>query len=260
MSIYLSIYLSICMYVCRYVCVCVCVCVPVYLSMYVSVCLSVCLSVSTSVCESGCLSVCPSCSLQVCLSVCLSIFVGRCTIFQTPNRGGGHFLKPFCCRRYIHIPKTAGESFMQDSVNFLPTETMLRGNGERTMEETRQWKYERTKLTVFLRHPWKHVLSQFLECKYDLWGRMVTRRTGFPGKDKETTTAGFSEWLEHFLSDRERVRLPQIRRSEELYAYSDYNCYGERHPPPSHPSRQTCWTNPHQCQDGVLSGPVPVPV
>ena len=73
-------------------------------------------------------------------------------------------------------------------------------------------------MVVFLRDPMSHVLSQFLECKYDSWGRKVTNHTGFPGYDDlNDPLEGFDEWVRHF---------DQLKTNGTKVGYnSTYRCY-----------------------------------
>ena len=68
---------------------------------------------------------------------------------------------------FIHIPKTAGDSFMKEAGNHMLTGTNVRGNRERPFLASDT----SLPMVVFLRNPMSHVLSQFLECKYDSWGK-----------------------------------------------------------------------------------------
>jgi len=103
---------------------------------------------------------------------------------------------------FIHIPKSAGSSFLQDSVSHMPMGAQMRGNGEKAFDNTHP-KHGQV-LVVFLRNPLKQVLSQFLECKYDDWGKWVTKNTLFP-RDMSGVYAGFDAWVAHFLEMRGAV-------------------------------------------------------
>ena len=61
-----------------------------------------------------------------------------------------------------------------------------------------------------LRAPRAHVISQFLECRYDKWGIKVTKQTAFPREG--TDPADFKLWLKHFAQGWE----PSM---------GDFNCY-----------------------------------
>ena len=74
---------------------------------------------------------------------------------------------------------------------------------------------KRENTVVFLRDPYRHVLSQYMECKYDTWGQQVTRGTGFPGTHKmEEVLGGFEEWVRHF-----------VKGKAILGGRGAYNCY-----------------------------------
>jgi len=139
--------------------------------------------------------------------------------------------KPIGRWTYIHIPKTAGDTFMVEAEKHMLVGSILRGN--------REWSlyHSDTKVptVVFLREPTSHVLSQFLECKYDKWGKNVTYGTGFPGylqlKDAMT---GFDPWVEHFsnlliqtknISDTKSPSSPSPPSSMLWGSRSAYNCY-----------------------------------
>jgi hypothetical protein len=114
---------------------------------------------------------------------------------------------------FIHIPKTAGDSFLTDAPNHMTTQTNVLGNKERSL------KFSDTSvpMVVFLREPTSHVLSQFLECKYDGWGQNTTKGTGFPGYHKlEDALLGFDEWVRHFHGLEKRPRFGK---------YAAFNCY-----------------------------------
>ena len=98
---------------------------------------------------------------------------------------------------FIHIPKCAGSSFLQDSGRFLRVGDTLRGNSERSFAHTLGHARD---MVVLLRDPMEHVYSQFLECKYDKWGKRVTRGTKFPGRwSMNDPKKGFGDWLAHFV-------------------------------------------------------------
>ena len=110
--------------------------------------------------------------------------------------------------RFLHIPKNGGSSFLSESAQFIPVHSTLKGNKEKSLLETDPI---RNITATILRSPRSHVLSQYMECKYDDWGQKVTRQTNFPGnRNKEKPLNGLREWIEHFLGDS---------------WYSEYNCY-----------------------------------
>jgi hypothetical protein len=108
---------------------------------------------------------------------------------------------------FVHIPKTAGSSFLADSPKHLPVKSTMNGNGERDACTVNR---PLPQVAVMIRSPKSHVYSMFLECKYDTWGIETTRGSKFP-RDNSTTSAGFEEWLDHF----------QLHNN-------DFNCYYPR--------------------------------
>jgi hypothetical protein len=115
---------------------------------------------------------------------------------------------------FIHIPKTAGDSFMREAENHMLTGTNVVGNREKSFLTSDT----SLPMVVFLRHPTAHVLSQFLECKYHPWGKHVTNNTGFPGYyQMNHTLEGFDEWVLHF---------DQLKTNRTWFGIqSAYNCY-----------------------------------
>jgi hypothetical protein len=69
-----------------------------------------------------------------------------------------------------------------------------------------------------IRNPRAHILSQYLECKYDDWGKWVTNGTLFPRNVGDE--AGFNEWLENFLMKSHSYKRDPVDRS-----YNDFKCY-----------------------------------
>ena len=89
-----------------------------------------------------------------------------------------------------HIPKTAGTS----------ARAQLNEFGHWNTRHTECCFNEAAKkgkpIISFLREPVAQVFSQFLECKYDGWGKSVTEKTAFPRNPPDLV--GFKEWLKHF--------------------------------------------------------------
>jgi len=136
----------------------------------------------------------------------------------------------FCARSeipldvlFIHIPKTAGESAMTGARAHLLRCQTLRGNEEHPYLHTntnQQLDAEPNhKLSfVLLRDPAAHLLSQFLECKYDAWGKQVTKGTEFPGYDTtDKVMDGFDDWVAHFASSPGRFE------ANGMYAFRCYD-------------------------------------
>lgn len=128
------------------------------------------------------------------------IFQGQ--LSPVGNDNTTHFeIKRF---HYIHIPKTAGESFMLDSPQHIGIGSTLQGNREKTYYETPELFLDDDDSNtthysvVFLRNPTSHVLSQFLECKYDPYFRKIVN--DLPGYSSlDNATDGFDEWILRFI-------------------------------------------------------------
>lgn len=71
---------------------------------------------------------------------------------------------------------------------------------------------------TMLRHPRAHILSQYLECKYDAWGKNVTKSTLFPREGSDE--AGLNKWLDHFLKESPSHELHLVNGEDE-----DFRCY-----------------------------------
>jgi len=90
----------------------------------------------------------------------------------------------------IHIPKTAGCSFSKDLRWVLAP-----GEGYHSKEScfyTSKPMEAGDGIIAFLRNPVMHVYSQFLECKYDKWGKQIVPEEDLPILENVTT------WLRHF--------------------------------------------------------------
>lgn len=103
-----------------------------------------------------------------------------------------------------------------DAPQFLPQGIAARGNAERSLRYSESMLPGQAPIT-FLRSPWNHVLSQFLECKYDDWGKRMTNGTDFPRESMEYPVSGFVKWVEHFLKSGEGF---PVAGSEAAF-----NCY-----------------------------------
>mmetsp|Transcript_5608 Transcript_5608/g.14184 ORF Transcript_5608/g.14184 Transcript_5608/m.14184 type:complete len:427 (+) Transcript_5608:205-1485(+) len=127
---------------------------------------------------------------------------------------------------YVHIPKVAGASFQRDSAKWMPVGVTLKGNAEALATDTAV-RYPGAPRATLLRHPWKHVLSQFLHCKlsdgvlaqeaatHPGWQALVsppepTGRTGSIYK-------GLHKWLQHFLR-------PSVADFSDPKAFA-FDCY-----------------------------------
>jgi len=81
---------------------------------------------------------------------------------------------------------------------------------------------------MMFRSPRAHVFSQFLECKYDWWGKIVTNNTEFPRDGDDVL--GFSQWIQHFQvgPDDESARCVcdvSHWKTCDCMRAADYNCY-----------------------------------
>lgn len=108
----------------------------------------------------------------------------------------------------IHIPKTAATSLKKElHANSIG---IKQGYDEYCYLERKYWGGF---LLTFLRAPRAHVYSQYLECRYDDFGKKQTAGTSFP-RDVDDVT-GVSQWIEHFHNDWNPKK-------------GDYNCYNPR--------------------------------
>ncbi|CAJ1431004.1 unnamed protein product [Effrenium voratum] len=120
----------------------------------------------------------------------------------------------------IHIPKTAGVSFGLDASSIVQPAS-FRDNKERAWRHT--YHDENQQDIVMLRHPLEHVLSQFMECKYDWWGSMSVRGTAFPMGPG--VYGGFEAWTTHFLQLRNEPVDGMLPDSEDWAREVSYQCY-----------------------------------
>lgn len=117
---------------------------------------------------------------------------------------------------FIHIPKTGGDSFMKDAPVLMKVGDTLKGNDEVTIPDT---KAPLSTMAVFIRQPVHHVYSQFLECKYDSWGKATTKNTNFPREQMNVSSSGFTSWLHHFYAVKDDLN------SSTPIIYDYFNCY-----------------------------------
>ena len=91
--------------------------------------------------------------------------------------------------RLHHIPKTGGTS----------ARLKLNSLGEWNIEHTeccfKSIPPQRA-VVSFIRRPRDQVYSQYLECRYDIWGKSVTKNTAFPRSSSDEND--FAIWLQHF--------------------------------------------------------------
>lgn len=117
----------------------------------------------------------------------------------------------------VHIPKTAGSSLRSDlqrallasSIDVVDSEKCILDRYERS--ETSQLTTHRHQhvqpaalRVAMFRSPRAHVLSEYLECRYDTsWTNRYKSNSGFP--DNGTLEDGFLRWLGHFASEPNRM-------------------------------------------------------
>jgi len=106
--------------------------------------------------------------------------------------------------RQIHIPKTAGTSTRKELNSRFNLSMPWQENSYKQYFSPSSFNF------VFLREPCKHVYSQFLECKYDPWGKNQTAHTSFPRDSKDAD--GMREWVNFFYDDWHPEK-------------GDFNCY-----------------------------------
>jgi len=131
----------------------------------------------------------------------------------------------------IHIPKSAGDSVMQDSPAHMAVGQTLKGNKElpyyATVHTEKFWNdpEDNQRAVVFLREPTSHIFSQFLECKYDTWGQNKTNGTEFPGfGELDDVMAGFDDWISHFANTTASHTADYIQHGRNPKQFA-YNCY-----------------------------------
>ena len=103
---------------------------------------------------------------------------------------------------HMHIPKCAGASLNRElswkckDFKFFSNEVChdYLKREEKNMIE--KFNFTKNIFTTMLRDPIAHVYSQYLECKYDKWGKTVTYNTSFPRDYSDIE--GFDLWLDHF--------------------------------------------------------------
>ena len=114
---------------------------------------------------------------------------------------------------YVHISKAAGTSFYSDAKRrFGARFTSSVHTSEHCAPSLASSPSARqsgaaSRLAIMFRRPRDHVLSQYLECKWDQWGVRQTKGTKFPRGDlgSEDERTGrlplFEQWLEHFEAE-----------------------------------------------------------
>ena len=150
----------------------------------------------------------------------------------------GAFPSPRKGVAFTHIPKTGGAS-LESALWALHNETpggvgwrKRLGGHERCYDAM----FDPNSLNVvLLRSPRSHVLSQFLECRYDGWGRGATRGiTAFDELRKLDDTEAFPRWVAHFNASSWQPWRPEGRRADPNHlcrtqnlvdCHRDFNCY-----------------------------------
>ena len=108
---------------------------------------------------------------------------------------------------FTHIPKASGTSFVKE----------MRSEIKRQNQDCyNHLKRKEMMNAVFLRSPNPHVVSCFMECMHDPWGKRATSKTDFPRTGNDT--ADFAVWLEHFSSLNDTMVGKTV----------DYNCIDPR--------------------------------
>lgn len=119
--------------------------------------------------------------------------------------------------RIVHIAKTAGTSFYTE-VNDHHVFPKIPHTEKCYNFMVGKYNRHRHYFISFFREPRAHVFSQYLECKYDNWGKEVTAQTSFPhGK---TDAEGFSAWIDHFHSSWNQHDDGVVKLTND-----NYNCY-----------------------------------
>jgi hypothetical protein len=133
-----------------------------------------------------------------------------------------------------HISKCAGASWihlLKPHFNMNPQQFWpQRESGLEWSVPYIQKHIEYNYLLTSVKSPRRHLWSLFTECKYDGWGKSVTRGTEFPnnngqhatfqnGTNNETDLVDFSAWIDHFLLSNNGTGRPSMERLDM------YNCY-----------------------------------
>ena len=119
---------------------------------------------------------------------------------------------------FIHIPKCAGDSFMADARHSVSPTPFL-NNRERCLADRNSG--DDQILAIVLRNPVKHVLSQFLHCKYAHPANW--RDPAFPSAPG--VYDGFEEWITHFLQLKDRQQTMATSTSTTKQAKQAFSCY-----------------------------------
>jgi len=102
----------------------------------------------------------------------------------------------------MHIPKCSGASLRRVLNNNYKDYKVYGGEvcydrlNEEESKMIKNFNITKNYHIAMVREPIAHVYSQFLECKYDGWGKTVTNKTSFPRNYSDPV--GFDKWLDHF--------------------------------------------------------------
>ena len=143
---------------------------------------------------------------------------------------------------FVHIPKTGGQTLMKELDVLFKKRPEIWQKPKFNSERCKNYFPKNHFLTVLLRSPRAVVLSQFLECKHDTWGKRLTKRwDAFP--HSRHGAAGdaddFGDWVRHFTAP---AWVPRGNRSTS--PTNDFGCYS----PQNLQTRQLsteCHGNPH---------------
>jgi hypothetical protein len=102
----------------------------------------------------------------------------------------------------MHIPKCAGSSLHRELAHKCKDCKIFSNEvcydylkrEEKNLKE--KFNFKKIIYSSMIREPIAHVYSQYLECKYDGWGKTVTAKTPFPRNFSDVE--GFDQWLNHF--------------------------------------------------------------
>lgn len=115
---------------------------------------------------------------------------------------------------FLHIPKCAGVSFYTEMKDIVKFSDYSPGNNEVCMGYMKKHKNNGYKEITFVRNPIKHILSQYIMCRYSPWGKMETGKTFWksfrPDNFEADDYSGFGDWLNYFhkSTDSHRCYYP----------------------------------------------------
>lgn len=121
---------------------------------------------------------------------------------------------------FIHIPKCAGTSFRADA-SLVVAPSYFQENREESFQSTPRGDSQID--MIIFRSPLVHILSQFMECKYDFWGNMAVAGTDFPARPG--LYGGLAEWINHFVELKDAPLDGALPDTEEWAQIANYRCY-----------------------------------